>query len=89
MNWEAIGAIGEIVGAAAVVATLGYLALQIRYSSNATKAQSVQAVQQSMIDIALATMDESWAEVFEQSQETYEGLPYARVLVLGGSPEWS
>ena len=29
MDWEAIGAIGEIVGAAAVVATLGYLAVQI------------------------------------------------------------
>ena len=28
MNWEAIGAVGEIVGAAAVVATLFYLARQ-------------------------------------------------------------
>jgi hypothetical protein len=27
MNWEAIGAIGEIIGAAAVVASLGYLAV--------------------------------------------------------------
>ena len=30
MNWDAVGAIGEIIGAAAVVATLGYLAFQIR-----------------------------------------------------------
>ena len=30
MNWEAAGAIGEIVGAIAVVATLVYLALQLR-----------------------------------------------------------
>ena len=30
MNWEAIGAIGEIVGAAAVVFSLTYLALQLR-----------------------------------------------------------
>ena len=30
MNWEALGAIGEIVGAVAVVVTLGYLAVQIR-----------------------------------------------------------
>ena len=29
MNWEAIGAVGEIVGAAAVVVTLVYLARQI------------------------------------------------------------
>ena len=29
MNWESLGAIGEIVAAVAVVATLGYLAVQI------------------------------------------------------------
>ena len=32
MNWEAAGAIGEIIGAIAVVATLTYLAVQIRTS---------------------------------------------------------
>jgi hypothetical protein len=35
VNWEAIGAVGEILGAAAVVATLVYLALQVRYAKNA------------------------------------------------------
>jgi len=30
VNWDAIGAVGEILGAIAVVATLGYLAVQIR-----------------------------------------------------------
>jgi hypothetical protein len=33
MNWEALGAIGEIVGAVAVIATLGYLAVQIRQNT--------------------------------------------------------
>lgn len=33
MNWEAIGAIGEIIGALAVVVTLGYLAVQTRHNS--------------------------------------------------------
>jgi hypothetical protein len=36
MNWEAIGAIGEILGAVAVVATLGYLATQIKQSRRET-----------------------------------------------------
>ncbi len=36
MNWEAIGAIGEIVGAIAVVFTLLLLAIQIRASTKAT-----------------------------------------------------
>lgn len=43
MNWEAIGAISEMVGAIAVVITLAYLALQIRQSTRATKAAAVSA----------------------------------------------
>ena len=35
MDWDAVGAIGEILGAAAVVATLAYLAIQVRYAKNA------------------------------------------------------
>jgi hypothetical protein len=44
MNWEALGAIGEIVGAIAVVLTLGYLAVQIRQNTRALKLGSVQTV---------------------------------------------
>ncbi len=33
MNWEAIGAIGETLGAVGVIATLAYLAVQIRHSN--------------------------------------------------------
>ena len=40
MNWQAIGAIGEIVGALAVVATLIYLAKQIRIQNRANEAAS-------------------------------------------------
>lgn len=40
MNWDALGAVGELVGAAAVVLTLAYLALQVRESSRASRQQS-------------------------------------------------
>jgi hypothetical protein len=33
MNWDALGAMGEIFGALAVVSTLGYLATQVRQNS--------------------------------------------------------
>ncbi len=33
MNWEAIGAIGEVVGGIGVIVTLGYLAVQIRQNT--------------------------------------------------------
>ena len=41
MNWDAIGAIGEIVGATAVVATLFYLARQINDGSKQIKMASL------------------------------------------------
>ena len=34
MNWDAIGAIGEVLGAVAVVASLVYLAIQIRQNTH-------------------------------------------------------
>jgi hypothetical protein len=40
MNWDAIGAVGEIVGAVAVVATLFFLATQIRASNALAAAES-------------------------------------------------
>jgi hypothetical protein len=42
MNWAAIGAVGEIVSAIAVLATLIYLAVQIRQSSATQRAQTHQ-----------------------------------------------
>jgi hypothetical protein len=39
MNWEAIGAIGEILGAIGVIASLLYLSLQIRHNSRQIEAQ--------------------------------------------------
>jgi len=41
MNWEAIGAVGEVAGAVGVIATLGYLALQIRRSNSATSSETI------------------------------------------------
>ena len=43
MNWEAIGAVGELVGAIAVVATLAYLAMQIRQNTTTAKAATYSA----------------------------------------------
>jgi hypothetical protein len=36
MNWEAIAAIGEDVGAFGVIVSLGYLAIQIRQNTRRT-----------------------------------------------------
>ena len=43
MNWEAIGAIGEILGAVAVLITLIYLAIQIRLNTLEIRAGRVES----------------------------------------------
>ena len=42
MNWDALGAIGETIGAIAVLITLGYLALQIRQNTAALRSAATQ-----------------------------------------------
>ena len=42
MNWEAVGAISELVGAIAVLLSLLYLASQIRQGTATTRVQTVQ-----------------------------------------------
>ena len=46
MNWDAIGAIGEIIGAIAVVATLLYLSIQTNRTRMAVEAGSTTATQE-------------------------------------------
>jgi len=41
MNWDAIGVFAEVIGAAAVVATLAYLSVQMRFAREASQVQSI------------------------------------------------
>ncbi len=43
MNWQAIGAVGEILGAVGVIATLGYLAAQIRQNTRSSREAASRA----------------------------------------------
>ncbi|MGB0133791.1 hypothetical protein, partial [Dokdonella sp.] len=71
MNWDAIGAIGEIAGAIGVIVTLLYLAIQLRQN---TKASNAIAVQNSMENSArfseLISKDPELARTF------YSGLSH-------------
>ena len=63
MNWDAIGAIGEIIGALAVVVSLLYLATQIRISNNAARQSRTQDLQAQMNTWykAVCATDEMWS----------------------------
>ena len=60
MNWDAIGAVGEVLGALGVIVTLIYLARQIRHNSQQVRGASTIAVhqfQRSMVEQLLAQPD--------------------------------
>jgi len=46
VNWEAVGAIGETLGAAGVVVTLAYLAMQLKQNTRALRSNFWQAIQE-------------------------------------------
>jgi len=62
MNWEAAGAIGEIIGALAVFLTLAYLAIQIR--------QNTKAVRTSALDSAVSAVNSIREKLLESSELT-------------------
>jgi len=77
MNWDAIGATGEWAGAIAVVATLGYLAVQIR--QNASSMRSSAELEASRQFTAMVTrisgdreLQRIWDEVIEQQAPCLE-----------------
>ncbi len=50
MNWDAIGAVGEILGAIAVVVSLVYLATQINTSNKAVRQSSLHELMNEMLN---------------------------------------
>jgi hypothetical protein len=51
VNWEAIGAVGELVGSLAVVLTLAYLAFQIKQSGKAAISVSTNQTRTAVTDV--------------------------------------
>ena len=60
MNWDAVGVSAEVLGAVAVVATLAYLAVQIR--------QNTKAVRASALDASINSFEEDRRSISESSE---------------------
>lgn len=77
MNWDAIDAIGEILGASAVVASLVYLAVQIRHNTKQVDATNLSVGRQPRWGLARFTM--KGADLRRKHR-----IKHAVVLVLAG-----
>ncbi|MGR8949747.1 MAG: hypothetical protein ACU84Q_17025 [Gammaproteobacteria bacterium] len=75
MNWEAIGAIGELVGAAAVFISIVYLAIQVRHNSTDVRSGGYQTAAQSAIHIMeYFGENPERRRIFQTALESYDDL---------------
>ena len=62
MSWAAAGAIGQLVGALAVVISLVYLASQIRIQNRESRAAAVHDILSSFREVQATGLDPSLSE---------------------------
>ncbi|MDX1646917.1 MAG: hypothetical protein R3304_07220 [Longimicrobiales bacterium] len=75
MNWDAVGAVAEMVGAVGVIATLIYLAMQVRHNTRAVRAQTYDSfVSQFRNWNEPMRAHEEMAERFHELMEDVESL---------------
>ena len=67
MNWEAIGAVGEVIGALGVIVTLGYLAYQIRQNT-AQLEHSTWTAKAAAVNASNVTLRENRQSIFESAE---------------------
>ena len=75
LNWEAIGAIGEVVGGVAVIATLLYLAVQIRQNAQSVRNAASLSINEGLAEInRRVSNDPEFAELWLRGLKDYRGL---------------
>lgn len=87
MNWDAIGAVGEIVGAGAVVASLVYLAVQIRTQNKETRLSAMHDISVGFREAILPFSAEDMSTILVKANADYDSLSdieAQRIIVLMG-----
>ena len=82
MNWEAIGAVGEVLGAIGVIVTLGYLAVQIRQNTQMMKSTVRQQVTTTAQNGIFKMMDNAEALAKLQAREALTPGEEVRMRLL-------
>ena len=82
MNWDAIGAVGELLGSLAVFVTLGYLAIQVRHA----RAEARRALSQGRMEanraLLLLDLDERNLAARLKAEAAFEVSPPPIVSLL-------
>ena len=80
MNWDALGATGETVAAAAVVFSLVYLAIQIRNQNAASRSAAMQNISVGCRAASEAFTDGELADIFVKANDNFNLLSESEAL---------
>ena len=84
VNWEAISAIGQIVGAIAVVVSLIYLAKEVRSSARATRLASGRSMEASSFGcLNNSQSNPDLSELYYRGLHDFESLEGADLIRFG------
>ena len=84
MNWEAVGALAELLGAFGVIASLIYLASQIRQNTNAVRgsAHESSVSRNTTWTVAIGSSPQV-ADLFVRAHQDYQALSSPERLQFG------
>ena len=82
MNWDALGAGAEILGAGAVVASLAYLAVQIRAQNAESRAAAMHNIAVGFRDVINAFADEQMATLMSRANAEAEDMSEPELIQL-------
>ena len=83
MNWDALGAIGELVGAIAVVLTLLYLVVQIKQNTSGLRANAYQGWMSANIQINTALSQPEQSKIIMAGNYDSKNLTEESVVSFG------
>lgn len=75
MNWDAVGAVGELLGATAVLVTLIYLAVQVRQTNSAGQRESFRGYVSELNNRLLEPQrDPEFVELFQRANRDWSSI---------------
>jgi hypothetical protein len=82
MNWDALGAIGEILGAIAVVVSLSYLAAQIRNQNRESRLTAMREMSLGFRTSTAKLLDSGLTGIFVKCMDSFDVLTDEEKLKL-------
>lgn len=82
IDWEAMGAVGEIVGALAVVISLLYLAVQIRTQNKQARLSALHDMSRESRNVTAIFATPDMTDIFVRANEDYSSITEAESVRL-------